>query len=420
MIGTTDRATFDDLLSSAAMIEDPYPIYARVRESAPVYRCEPRNEWLITGYDEVMAALHAPEDFSNVGWELSRFLALPEEVRQRCAPLEQMLRTPAVVFSDPPTHTRLRKQVNRSFTPRAIESSREWLTALCKQLFDEMAAASSVDIVRDLANPLPIRAIVGLFGGDPEDVPLYKKVSSTRMLFQGTPRPDIDVTLRLNGLLIEFRQYLEELWTRLEAEPDSGLLSSLLMTDESGDRLTDDELFHACVVFLSAGHETTTSLLANTVLALLRYPEQFELVCSDPTKVRAAVEEALRWITPVQRIHRIAARDVEFGGQRIREGELVVLALAAANRDPTRFADPDRFFVDRESAGQAAFGHGIHFCVGTGLARAEATIALHELLQRFESLSFDDTSPPRWAGSLNLRALESLCVKPRWAVSSRP
>jgi cytochrome P450 len=411
-------AELDELLTSSALLENPYPIYSELRARAPVYRSEARGEVLISGYDEVMTALHATEDFSNYGWELARFLRLPKEVQEACPTLERTMRTPVLVFSDPPLHTRLRKLVNRSFTPRGMESSRGWIGDLCAELFDEMGEAPSVDFVSALAQPLPIRSIVGLFGGRPEDVTLYKDVSFARLLFQGTPIPDAEVASRLDSLLAEYRAYLEQLWARLRDEPDAGLLSSLVLADESGDRLSDDELFHACVVFLSAGHETTTSLLGNMILALLRYPDQFELLRADRTLIRPAVEEALRWITPVQRIHRIAARDVEFGGQLIRKGELVVLLLAAANRDPERFPDPDRFRVDRPSGSNVAFGHGIHFCVGAGLARMEASFALETLLERADGISGDEASA-RYARSINIRALETLPVDVSWIDGKR-
>jgi cytochrome P450 len=411
----TTTSALEDALVSEALLADPYTVYGALLRSAPVYWHEHRRQWLVTGHEEVRTAFRSPEDFSNVGWELRRFLGLPDDVRARCATLERLLGTPTVVHSDPPLHTRLRALVNRSFTPRAVESSREWLRALAAELLDRMAGREVVDLTAELAHPLPIRAIVHLFGGTEADLGLYKAVSSTRLLWQGSPAVDVELTLRYNALLEEFRDNLRRLWSQAADAGTDTLLSTLLAPDAASDGLSEDELYHACLVFLSAGHETTTSLIGSAILALIEHPEQQQLVRDDPTLVDALLEETLRWASPVQRIQRVAHRDVELGGQLIREGDLVVLVLAGGNRDPRWVSEPNRFDLTRtDGGGHLGLGHGIHFCVGAGLARRESAIAIELLLDRVESLELVADRPPRWAPSMNIRLLDALPVRVGW------
>jgi cytochrome P450 len=409
MSATHDK-TIDEALLSIDFLDDPYPVYKRMRETAPVYRSEALSQWLVTGAEEIAEIMKSPERFSSFGWELARINRLPAEARDRLGPLVKLSSTPVIVFSDPPEHTRLRKFVNRTFSPASIDPSLDDIDSLASRLVDELVAGDGSEIVSQLAQPLPIQTVVRLFGAPVSDADIYKTLSRARMIFQGTRIPDLEAATRLNDLLIEFREYLFRLIDRLRKEPEPGLLSTLVEPDEDGDQLDDDELFHMCVVFLSAGHETTTALIGNTVMALLRHPDQLEILREDPSKAGAAVQESLRWIAPVQRILRIAAEDVEIGGRTIHAGDEVALILAAVNRDERKFPDPDRFDIERQRGNLLSFGRGIHVCVGASLARVEAAAAISALLEKAPGLRPQPGWAPEWSQSISIRSQVRLPV----------
>lgn len=398
----------DEQILSPTFVRDPFPVYHRLRGSQPVYRSDALQQWLVTGRDEVMSILRDLDRFSNFGWELARIQRLTEDQRERLPNLTAMCSTPVIVFSDPPEHTRLRGFAAKTFTPRALTSSREWMEQISEELVDRMLEQARFDLVDGLAFPLPLRSIIELFGARAEDAERYKKLSRARLLFQGTPIPDFEIALHLEEQLVSFRRYLNDLCDKLRARPDGRLLSTLLEPNADGDQLDADEFFHMCVVFLSAGHETTTALISTTLLALLQDREQLRLVIEEPEKLNAAVQECLRWATPVQRILRIAREDVELSGQTIRKGDVVVLVLAAVNRDPSRFPEPDRFDLERSRAGHVAFGNGPHVCIGANLGRMEATTAIGALLRRAPDLRLEGNWEPDWAKSISVRTLNSL------------
>jgi cytochrome P450 len=348
--------------------------------------------------------------FSNYGWELARIRRFSEDDQARLGALIRMCSTPVIVFSDPPEHTRLRHLVSRGFSPRIVEHSREWMADLVADLIRDFSPGGSADLVRDLSNPLPVQVIARLFGAPTEDTELYKQVSTARVQFQGSPVPDFGIARKLNDLLVEFRSYLEALVARLAANPDGGLLSSLIRRSGDTDGLTPDELFHTCVVFLSAGHETTSALINGTLLALLTDPGQLAALRADRGKIAAVVNEGLRWVTPVQRVLRIATQDCELGGQRIPAGSQVVAVLASANRDPGIFGDPDDFRLERDRHANFAFGQGIHTCIGAALGRAEASIAVDAMLDVSTDITIPAGWTPRWIDSISLRSLAELPV----------
>jgi hypothetical protein len=291
-----------------------------------------------------------------------------------------------------------------------VDRSREWIADLVADLISDFSAGGSADLVRDLSNPLPLQVIAHLFGAPTTDTELYKQVSTARVQFQGSPVPDFGIALKLNDLLVEFRSYLEALVARLAADPDGGLLSSLIRRTSDVDGLTPDELFHTCVVFLSAGHETTSALINGTLLALLSDERYLPMLRADRGKITAVVNEGLRWVTPVQRVLRIATRDCELGGQRITAGSQVVAVVASANHDPGVFSDPDAFRPERERHANFAFGQGIHTCIGAALGRAEASIAIDGLLEISSDITIPSGWTPRWVDSISLRSLAGLPV----------
>jgi pimeloyl-[acyl-carrier protein] synthase len=403
-------AQADAAFLTAEFRSDPWPTYRELARESPVYFSPSLNQWIITGREAVAEVLADTGRFSNYGWELARIRRFSERDQARLGALVRMCSTPVIVFSDPPEHTRLRNLVSRGFSPRIVDRSRDWMTALVADLMRDFSATGSADLVRDLTNPLPVQVIARLFGAPTEDAELYKQVSTARVQFQGSPVPDFGIALKLNDLLVEFRSYLEALVARLAANPDGGLLSSLIPRSGDTDGLTPDELFHTCVVFLSAGHETTSALINGTLLALLTDTGQLSRLRADRSKIAAVVNEGLRWVTPVQRVLRIAARDCELGGQAIPAGSQVVAVLASANHDPDVFSDPDAFRFERERHANFAFGQGIHTCIGAALGRAEASIAIDALLDIGTGITIAPGWTPRWVDSISLRSLAELPV----------
>ncbi|HVW44887.1 MAG TPA: cytochrome P450 [Amycolatopsis sp.] len=402
----TDRAFLTDEFTS-----DPAATYRVLAREAPVYLSPSLNQWIVTGRAEVAEVLADPTRFSNYGWELARIAKFGARDQARLSALVRMCSTPVIVFSDPPEHTRLRNFVSRGFSPRIVESSRPWIRELATGLLAGLATRGHADLVAELSNPLPLQVIARLFGAPAADAGLFKQVSVARVRFQGSPVPQFEIARELNDLLVEFRHYLEALVAKLRAKPDGGLLSSLIPRADDVDGLSPDELFHTCVVFLSAGHETTSALINGTLLALLTDPAQLAAVRDDRSRLSAVVNEGLRWVTPVQRVLRIATQDCELGGRLIPAGAEVVAVLASANRDPAVFDDADAFRADRVRRPNFAFGQGIHTCVGAALGRTEASIAIDTLLDIHPNLAVEPGWTPRWMDSLSLRSLVELPVR---------
>jgi cytochrome P450 len=389
---------------------NPFPVYRELAERAPVHYSQSLEQWIVTGRQEVGDVLASPSIFSNFGWELARIRKFSEHDQALLTDLIRMCSTPVIVFSDPPDHTRLRNFVNRGFSPRIVDASREWIGELLVDLLSSLPDNGEVDLVARLSNPLPLQVIARLFGAPVEDTEIYKKVSAARVRFQGSPVPDFTSARALNDLLVEFRAYLEGLVARLTAHPDGGLLSSLIRREEDVDGLTPDELFHTCVVFLSAGHETTSALINGTLLALLENRSQWNALREDRRTIGAVVNEGLRWVTPVQRVLRITTQDVELAGRTIPAGAEVVAVLAGANHDEATYEDPGQFRLDRQRKANIAFGQGIHTCIGAALGRAEASMTIDALLDLGPNVRLRDGWNPSWVDSISLRSLSELPV----------
>lgn len=397
----------DAHLGSQAFIEDPYPAYRELRETAPVLFSESLEGWLVTGNAEVRAALHDYVHLSNFGWELSYLERLDPSVREELPELFEHFRTHGLIYSDPPLHTRLRRLVGAAFSPKAVKALRPHVV----DVIDGLLAAGSdedFDLIRDLAYPLPTIVIAELFGVPRSDRGLFKGWSSELTSFFGSADPDPDRARIADRSLRTFRAYLSELIEVRRAAPRDDLVSRLVQAGEGQEELTHNEILNTCVVFLVAGHETTTNLIGNAVLALLRRPEELEALRSDPDRIALVIEETLRYDGPIQRVRRMVARECELGGAMLRPGEAVHVMLGAANRDPDVFEDPDRFWPERPKNGHLAFGLGVHFCVGAGLARVEAPAALERLLARFGTFEARPGWEPERNHSLTIRGLKGL------------
>jgi cytochrome P450 len=387
-------------------LANPYPLYHRMRAEQPVYRLDAIGAWAITRYADVVQALRHPLLSSE---RASVFVdELPPEAREAMRPVGRSLAM-WMLFSDPPNHTRLRALTTRAFSPRVVESMRARVETIVAELIDGKRASGRMDIIRDLAYPLPAIVIAEILGVAASDREAFKRWSDDLGTYLAGGRILVERAERARRSWEELDAYLRDLVARRRASPQSDLLSSLIAAEEAESRLSEEELLSTCVMILFGGHETTTNLIGNGTLALLQHPDRLEWLRSDPSRLKTAIEELLRFDSPVQYVSRVAKEDLEIGGSRVVKGERVLALIGAANRDPAQFSDPDSLVLTRADNRHLAFGLGIHFCIGAALARVEAELAFGALL-RLPGLALS-TPAPKFLPNLGFRGLESLPVQ---------
>jgi cytochrome P450 len=380
----------------AEYFQDPYSVHARLRAQQPVARVIMPGglpAWLVTGYAEARAALTDPRLHKLPrGWR-------PEPHSMLAAIELHMLN------SDPPDHERLRKLVNKAFTARRVEQLRPRISAITTELLDDMSTRQEVDLLASLAFPLPITVICELLGVPVADRDEFRAWSAT--IVSSTVSPDV---FQAHGTAMT--GYFRKMLAARRREPADDLLSALVAARDEEDRLTEDELLSMAFLLLVAGHETTVNLIGSGMLALLLNPGEMARLRADRSLLGGAVEELLRYVNPVNNATlRFAGEPLEIGGQQVSPDEVVLVSLSGANRDPSRYADPDRLDLGRDSAGHLAFGHGIHYCLGAPLARLEAEIAFGGLLERFGSMTLAVPADSlRWRPSTLIHGLEALPV----------
>jgi pimeloyl-[acyl-carrier protein] synthase len=375
----------DHLLLAPDFTADPYPAYHVLRERDPVHWSEPWGCWLLTRYADVVASLRDPPSFSNSGRFRPILENLPPETRAQVQPLERHFER-GLLNVDPPDHTRMRTLINKSFTPRAVAAMVPAIQQLVDQCLDQVQDQGRLDVIRDLAFPLPVIVVARMMGVPPADRDQFKEWSTAIVAFQATGRTTPDTVRRSQVALLAMRDYLRAIAHARRQAPRDDLISAMVAAEEQGDTLSEEELLSTCVTMMIAGHETTTNLIATGLLNLLRHPAQLAQLRADPALVGSAVEELLRYDSPLQRNRRVVTHDLEFGGKQMKRGQPVVQLLGAANRDPAQFADPDRLDLRRSPNAHLAFGRGVHFCLGAPLARLEAPIAHNAILRRLPGL----------------------------------
>ncbi|MGH0032447.1 MAG: cytochrome P450 [Myxococcota bacterium] len=375
--------------------DDPYPVYRRLRDEAPVLWAPEANAFCVSRYDDVQAVLNDPETFSsramftvlmNGGMEGSPPLswqsikALVRFIWAMRGHPNAFLNGRNLIASDGDVHTGMRGIVNRGFTPRRVRDWEPRIRALADECMTKLVASDDFDVVRHLAIPLPVTIIAEMLGVEPERRDDFKRWSDTTIHYAAGPGRADRFNGEFVGAVSELTRYLRQMLAKRRAEPRDDLLSVLLSTQDDEMGLSDAEVIMFVNLLLVAGNETTTNLIGNATNALLDHPDQLDRVAADPSLVAPLIEETLRYDAPVQLVFRTATRDAEIAGTRIPEGAWVCPLLGSANRDERRFEGPDRFDVGRNPQGHVGFGFGKHFCLGASLARLEASAALERLI----------------------------------------
>lgn len=385
------------------VLADPYPLYRRLREECPVQWDPYLHAWVVTRYDDVIRVLR---DFSADRTPTAEQLtAMDLSVLNPIARVmvKQML------FMDPPAHKRIRSLASAAFTPQKVEALRSHIREIVRDLLAKVKGRGRMDVIADLAEPLPCIVTAEMLGVPVEDHPQLKLWSQDFAEMLGNFQHNADRVPRILKSTQEMTDYFRSAMRKENLRPD-GLVSSLMNAEIEGDRLTEEEVIANSIVTMIGGQETTTNLIGSGTLTLLRNPAELGRLRANMAMIPSAVEELLRYESPSQHTARLAPEDTMLGGKQIRKRQAVIAVMAAANRDPERFQDPDRLDLTREDNKHVAFGWGAHFCFGAPLARMEAQITFEEMLRQFPEWSLE-SGPLVWRTNLGLRGLTSLPVR---------
>jgi pimeloyl-[acyl-carrier protein] synthase len=385
---------------SPRVYRNPYPTYARLRQRDPVHWNILSQSWVIARYRDVDAILRDHRRFAN---DVRRRQGLTAVQASAAGP-----RGPSMLFLDPPDHTRLRALVQQAFTPRALEALAPRIRHIAEHLLDQIGDPTAFEVMEALARPLPLIVMAELLGVPTADRPRFQGWSRQRIRVLEptiTAREQQEAAQAADALDAYFLGLIEQ----RRAEPRDDLISALAAAEAAGDQLSEDELLVMLRLLLVAGNETTTNLIGNGLLALLRHPHQWQLLRSSPGLIPAAVEELVRYDGPVQVDGRTALEDVEIDGRLLRKGQGIVLLIGSANRDPEVFSQPDRLDLTRQGPSHLGFGRGIHHCLGAPLARLESRIVFETLLERFTELRLLAADPP-FRDNVVLRGLATLPI----------
>ncbi len=391
-------------LLDPAVLANPYPLYKRLRTEDPVHWDRYLHAWVVTRYEDVLTVLlkfsadrtPTPEQLESMGLaSLSPIAAVM---------VKQML------FMDAPAHTRLRALASYAFGPDRVAVLRAHIQEICDRLIDGILSRGKMDVIADLAAPLPAIVTAEMLGVPVSDHDMLKDWSATfaEMLgnFQHNPDRVPGVLRAVEGMTTYFKDTIRELRVR----PREGLVHSLMTAEIDGDRLTEEEVIANSIVTMVGGQETTTNLIGNGILSLLRNPGELQRLRADLSLIPSAVEELLRYESPSQHTGRLAPADVELGGKLIRKRQAVIAVMAAGNRDPERFPDPDRLDITRQDNRHLAFGWAAHFCFGAALARIEGKVVFETMLRRLGELALEPDTELQWRSNLGLRGLTRLPI----------
>jgi len=385
------------------VLANPYPLYERLRTEAPVHWDPYLHAWVVTRYADVVTVLHhfsanrtpTPEHFAAMG--------LAE-----LGPIAQLM-TRQMLFMDGAAHARLRGLASMAFTPARVEVLRSHIREIVENLMRPLLRAGHMDVINDVAAPLPAIVTAEMLGVPTSDCDQLKAWSADFAEVLGNFQHNPDRAAQTLKCVEEMSAYFRDAIRRMKTEPREGLINSFMTAEIDGDRLSEDEIVANCIVTMVGGQETTTNLIGNGVLSLLRNPDQLRRLKNDLTLIPSAVEELLRYESPSQHTARICPEDTELGGKQIRKGQAVIAVMAAGNRDPERFHEPDRLDLGRTDNRHLAFGWASHFCFGAALARIEGQLVFQAIASRTNNLTLEP-GPIVWRENLGLRGLTSLPV----------
>ena len=389
------------------VLANPYPMYKALLENNPVSWNAMMEMWVLTRWADVDFILNHPNVSADRRSARNRFSEMMNQQQENFGPFN---RAQTMLTSDPPAHTRLRKLVSKAFTPRSVEALKPRIQEIVDHLLDEAEKANRIDLVTALAYPLPVIVIAEMLGVPAGDREKFKKWSDDVVATLGGPFQSPDVLTTARESVEALAAYLMPIIETRRAEPQDDLISALVVAEEQGQVLSQEEIFATAILLLIAGNETTTHLIDNSTFALLTNPDQLRMLQSRPEMMPMAVEELLRFAGPVQATGRVLKEDMVVGGQQMTEGQVAFTVLGAANRDPDKWGPTaDQLDLTRAPADHVALGDGIHFCLGAPLARAELGTALGTLIQRFPELKLE-TDAPEWGGTFIIRGIKSLPI----------
>jgi cytochrome P450 len=397
------------VLFNDEILQDPYPTYARLHEEGPLHYVDVGSKWAVWSvFSHAECSSIAKDPRLSAKRAKQMLLPLPLSRQSEFSELARMLSL-WLIFMDPPEHTRLRKLLNKGFSAAAVEGLRPQAEAIVDQMLKPLQHGSEVELMSEFANPMPVRIISELLGVPQALHGTFVNASRAIAVFRGNPNRTVEEARAAQDALIELTEFFRRTVAERRRNKGTDLISLLIDIEEEGEVLTEEELYAQCIALLFAGHETTRNLIGNGMYTLLQHPQETAELRERPEMIRSAVEELLRYESPVQFTARVLKEDIEVCGQQIRKGWTVLCMLGAANRDPKQFKEPNQLDLKRLNNQHLAFSAGLHFCIGAQLARLEGQIALLNLVQRFPEMKL--TGPrPEWAATFGFRGLKSLPV----------
>ena len=394
---------------SDEILQDPYPTYTRLLEEGPLHYVDVGSKWAVWSvFSHAECSSIAKDPRCSAKRAQQMLLPLPLSRQAEFSELARMFSL-WLIFMDPPEHTRLRKLLNKGFSPSAIDALHPQVEAIVDRMLEPLKPGAEVDLLHQFANPMPVGVISEMMGVPEALHGTFVDWSRAIAVFRGSPNRTVEQAGAAQDAMVQLTDYFRKTVAARKRQKGNDLISLLIDIEEEGEVLTEEELYAQCIALIFAGHETTRNLIGNGIYTLLQHPEQMAELRENPELIRSAVEELLRYESPVQFTARVLKEDIEICGQRIPKKWSILCMLGAANRDPKRFKDPNRLDLKRLNNQHLAFSAGPHACIGSQLARLEGQISILKLLQRFPHMKLAGPRP-EWASTFGFRGLKNLPV----------